>query len=204
MPDKYLNFAALASAEPAGSFSISLRSTGNPVVIAAPHGGGIELGTSEIALAIAGDDLSYYLFEGKKARAQGNGDLHITSTNFDEPQCLALLRAANMVLTVHGEDSKTEVVFLGGLHTEMLNSIRTMLVSHGFIVREHSVPNLQGHPPRNICNIGRSGAGVQLELSHGLRRTFFKSLTRTGRKISTPRLLQFTNLIRYVLLQNSI
>jgi len=202
MRDKYPNFAALAFAESADAFSISLRNTGSSIVVAAPHGGGIEPGTSEIALSIAGNDLSYYLFEGKKVR--GNDDLHVTSSNFDEPQCLVLLKESNMVLTVHGEDSETEVVFLGGLCSAVLASIRAELELHGFTVRELSGSNLQGHHPQNICNIGRIGAGIQLELSSGLRRSFFKSLTRTGRKISTPRLLQFTNLIRYVLLQNSI
>jgi phage replication-related protein YjqB (UPF0714/DUF867 family) len=53
------------------------------VAVIAPHGGGIEPGTSELATAIAGDDFSLYLFEGLKSA--GNGELHITSTNFDEP-----------------------------------------------------------------------------------------------------------------------
>ena len=202
MLDKYPNFAALASAEPADAYSILVRNAGIPVVVAAPHAGGIEPGTSEIALAIAGNDLSYYLFEGKKA--QGNGELHITSSNFDEPQCLALLSAACIVLTVHGEDSEAEVVYLGGRHTAAIASVRAALEPHGFAVREHSNPQLQGLNSRNICNIGRIGAGVQLELSGGLRRSFFQSLSRTGRKKPTPRLSQFSALVRHALLENGL
>lgn len=199
MPDKYQNFAALASAESADAYSIRVRNAGSPVVVAAPHGGSIEPGTSEIALAIAGSDLSYYLFEGMKDRA--NNELHITSSNFDEPQCLALLKAVPIVLTVHGEESEAEVVYLGGRHTAAMVSIRAVLELYGFTVREHSDPLLQGRNSLNICNIGRIGAGVQLELSRGLRRSFFQSLSRAGRKKPMPRLSQFSALVHHALLE---
>jgi hypothetical protein len=48
----------------------------NGIVIAAPHGGGIERGNSAIALAMAGDDLTYHLFESR--RSTENGTLHIS------------------------------------------------------------------------------------------------------------------------------
>lgn len=67
MTDTYPTFAALASAESPDAYSIIVRNSNSRVVIAAPHGGGIEAGTSEIALAIAGQDYSYYIFEGNKA-----------------------------------------------------------------------------------------------------------------------------------------
>jgi phage replication-related protein YjqB (UPF0714/DUF867 family) len=73
----------------------------------APHGGGIEPGTSELADAIAGSDLSFYTFEGLKS--SGNTDLHITSTRFDEPMCLTLLASSSVVVTLHGEHSTKTV-----------------------------------------------------------------------------------------------
>ena len=82
--DKYANLTVLVSSESTDAYSKSTRNGGSRVAVAAPHGGGIEPGTSEVALAIAGADLSYYLFEGRKA--EGNGDLHVTSTNFDDPE----------------------------------------------------------------------------------------------------------------------
>jgi len=197
MADKYLNFAALARAESPAGFSVSVRPAGSPLVVVAPHGGGIEPGTAEIAVAIAGADLSYYLFEGRKV--QGNRDLHITSANFDEPQALALMRAADTVLTVHGEEGESDVVYLGGRHREVLARIRAELERHGLTVREHSDAHLQGRHPRNICNIGRRGAGVQLELSRGLRGSFFQSLTRAGRARPTPRLFEFARRVRAAL-----
>lgn len=180
MSDKYSNFSDLAASELPESYRVRVRDTTSSVAVAAPHAGGIELGTSEIGLGIAANDFSFYLFEGLKP--QGNGDLYITSSNFDEPQCLSLLHRSDIVVTVHGESSDREVVFLGGLHTSALNSIRTVLQDRGFSVQGHENPALQGRSKGNICNIVRSGAGVQLEISRGLRSTFFASLTSGGRQ----------------------
>lgn len=199
MADKYQNFAALALGEGKnGAFSVTAHDAGTSIVIAAPHGGGIEPGTSEIARAVAADDLSYYLFEGRKP--DGNGELHITSSNFDEPECLKLLKSAVTVLTVHGEASEHEVVYLGGRDKEAQMQIRRSLEEQSFTVCEHRNPELQGTHPSNICNVGRSGAGVQLELSLGLRRLCFSSLKRSGRQKPTARLAQFAAAIRKALL----
>jgi len=65
---------------------------GSQILIFSPHGGGIEIGASELVEAIAGKGLSYYLFEG--LRANGNDLLHITSTRFDELGCLRMLSRA--------------------------------------------------------------------------------------------------------------
>jgi phage replication-related protein YjqB (UPF0714/DUF867 family) len=194
MPDKYFSFAALARAEPPNAFSITTHDGGSSLVIVAPHGGGIEPGTSEIALAVAGGDLSYYLFEGKKS--EGNADLHITSSNFDEPECLKLLKSADTVITVHGEGGDDEVVYLGGRDEVLLAAIEQSLQRHGFAARKHGDSDLQGRHPRNICNMGCSGAGVQLELSRGLRRSFFASLSREGRLRPSRRLPQFVTALR--------
>lgn len=192
MRDTYPTFAALRAAEPAAAYSMSLRDRGSPVVVAAPHGGGIEPGTSEIALAIAGDELSYYLFEGHKR--QGNAALHITSRRFDEPDGVALLRRTTCVLTVHGEASDDPVVYLGGLNSALKLELFAALARAGYVAREHE--NLQGLDEANLCNLGSSGAGVQLELSAGLRRSFFESLSRAGRAKPTVRLREFAGIIR--------
>ena len=82
--DTYNSFANLAKhAEEGRDFKVRTQERLGTTVIIAPHGGGIEPGTSEIAEAIAGNDLSLYLFEG--IRDENNRELHITSTRFDEP-----------------------------------------------------------------------------------------------------------------------
>ena len=65
MPDKYSSFAVLARHQIEGQdYRILFRKRNGARVIIAPHGGGIEPGTTEIADAIAGNDLSFYAFEG--------------------------------------------------------------------------------------------------------------------------------------------
>jgi phage replication-related protein YjqB (UPF0714/DUF867 family) len=74
-------------------------------IIMAIHGGGIEPGTSEIALATAGYHPAtltpaadghglhdFWLFEG--LLSSGNGDLHVTASNYDEPIATELVQNA--------------------------------------------------------------------------------------------------------------
>jgi phage replication-related protein YjqB (UPF0714/DUF867 family) len=195
MADKYKTFASLAKCETEGrDYLFSLRNRPGAVVVIAVHGGGIEAGTSEIADAIAADDLSFYTFQGIKPRR--NRDLHITSHRFDEPQCTALVSNAPGVISVHGEESKRQVVFLGGKDRRMRDSFRDSLTASGFKVEMHKKKNLQGLDPLNICNRAVNGWGVQLELSFGLRRSFFKSLSRNGRLTKTERFDSFVAAVR--------
>jgi phage replication-related protein YjqB (UPF0714/DUF867 family) len=200
MPDKYRNFDVLSRNETSGiDYQISVRRSTDAFAIVAPHGGGIEPGTSEIADAIAAREFSFYEFEGLKS--SGNTDLHITSTRFDEPMCLTLIRQSNIVLTIHGEDSDAdgEPVFMGGEDAELGQMLSAALTASGFEVRQHPDPQLQGLEPCNLCNRGTTGRGVQLELSRRVREQMFLSLSREGRKQTTPRFHTFVDAIRSVL-----
>jgi len=194
--DTYANFAALNAKEREGvDFCVHvLPREASSTVILAPHGGGIEPGTSEVAKQIAGEDLSCATFEGGKRT--GNSCLHITSTNFNEPRCLALVMASDNVLTIHGERSLKPVVFLGGRDTALGERVRTALEDARYIVEVHKDPNLQGMDLANICNRGRKCAGVQLELSLGLRTLFFKSLNAEGRMKPTDELVKFASAVQ--------
>lgn len=194
--DTYANFAELGVAECEGvDFCVCVvpREATSTVVLA-PHGGGIEPGTSEVAKQIAGNDLSCAMFEGRKPT--GNSRLHITSTNFDEPRCLALVTAADNVLTIHGEGSEKPVVFLGGRDATLGARLRTALEEASYMVEVHKDPKLQGMALANVCNRGRKRAGVQLELSFGLRRLFFASLSAEGRTKPTDELMKFAAAVR--------
>lgn len=193
--DKYASFARLAKCERAGTdYRIQTRPTRSDTLIIAPHGGGIERGTSELAAAVADDDLSLYVFEGTKK--QGNRDLHITSSRFDEPSCLAMLRDAVRVVTLHGEDRDRDVLFLGGLDTATRQRLQASLERRGFTVLPPDKPHLKGVDPKNICNRCRSGAGVQIEMAKGLRRTLFESLTAVGCQSRTSRFKTFVLAVR--------
>lgn len=195
MADQYSNFEDLARSEVEGQdFVIKLIDRKSNILIMGPHAGAIEPGTSEITLAIAGKELSYYLFEGIKGA--GNGELHITSTNFNEPRALQMAAENESVVAIHGEGSENEIVYLGGRNKNLQNHICDSLKNSGFKVEAHNNPKLQGTSLANICNRCASASGVQLELGKGLRRKFFSSLTSEGRKQMTKELEKFSIAVR--------
>ena len=103
-------------------------------VILAPHGGGIERGTSELCLAVAGYHpanlpitppagvtYDYWMFEG--IRETGNAALHVTSTGCDDLVAVSLCAGALGGLSLHGfkpenldppRSPNEQVVFVGG------------------------------------------------------------------------------------------
>jgi phage replication-related protein YjqB (UPF0714/DUF867 family) len=194
--DVYRNFAELSEAESEDmDFRISaVKREGSNTIIVAPHGGAIEPGTSEVAKQVANNDLSLFIFEGIKPK--DNKRLHITSTNFDEPRCVELVQASDTVVAIHGEGSDELSVFLGGRDDELCAQLKAVLERYGFTVKPHGNPDLHGLAIENICNRGRHGIGVQLELSSGLRQTFFQSLTPKGRKNPTDELVRFATAVR--------
>ncbi|MCK1981584.1 MULTISPECIES: poly-gamma-glutamate hydrolase family protein [Peribacillus] len=146
----------------------------NPnIAVLAIHGGNIEPGTSEIAAAL-GERLyaSTYLFEGLKPR--GNQVLHITSRLFNEPVGVSMASNAQTTLSIHGHyDVHHALVYIGGRNEPFKNLIQQCLTKAGFQT-EHAPQHLSGMKGNNITNISQTGAGVQLELSTMLRKSFFK------------------------------
>lgn len=164
--DKYSSYAELSKNEAVGvDYEIVTRSSMSGVLIVAPHGGGIEPGTSWIAKKIAGENFSLYCFNGLKHR--GNSDLHITSHLFDEPRCIEMLKQHDVVITIHGCQGDENSVHLGGLDDSLVdefNSEITRLCEHVNVSRK-----FPGREKTNICNMGRTSAGVQFELTRGFR-----------------------------------
>lgn len=178
-------------------YRVRSRQCPSNTVIIAPHGGAIEPGTSEIAEAIAGKEFSFYAFEGIKDGY--NSELHITSTAFDETIAVSLVSACSRAIAIHGENSREEITYLGGLDVSTLREIEVSLTRRRFSAEIHSNIGLQGRHPSNICNRTIRGCGVQLELSRGLRRSFFRSLTDTGRQDTTQNFWEFVAAVRDVL-----
>lgn len=169
------------------------------ILILGPHGGGIERGTSELVRAIAGDNLSYYLFEALMPTARESQKLHITSTQFDEPRCLELIRAFQTSLAIHGCIGKRPMIFVGGRNDDLKKILVTGLEQKGYPV-QIGTGKYAGSCPSNICNRTNTGKGVQLELSNGLRRTLFKDWrTRRSRKSTTALFARLTADIRDLL-----
>lgn len=167
----FRSFADVAAAYDKGTdYRItSVPIPGSTIGIVAPHGGRIEANTSEIATAIADADFSLYVLEG--IRSTGNyAALHLTSHYFDEPSCLELLVTCDDVVAVHGCRVDGEVVLLGGLDNELATELGAAMTKAGLLcyLDGHKFP---GTHPNNICNRGRRGVGVQLELSAALRES---------------------------------
>lgn len=197
MGSKYSTYTELRGAERQGlDYLIRHRSGRSGIAIMAPHGGEIEPGTTEIAEAVAQWDHTFYSFEGLKL--DDNMDLHIASTLFDEPEGLKIASGVITVLTVHGCRETDPVVLVGGLDSPLRQAVARELEQAGFSVRED--PRLPGRSPKNLCNRSRTGCGVQVEVSRGLRRSLFAGLTRPGRETPRPLFEPFVSALRRALL----
>lgn len=197
--DRFSNFTDLEIHFKARvDFRITSLDRGGKVLVLAPHGGGIERGTTELAKSIAGDDLSLYLFEGLLPTARENNVLHITSTRFDEPQCLKIIRKFEKAIAVHGCNGKVPMIYVGGKDSELREALIAELKAKGYPAKS-GTGYYAGIFSKNICNRTSSGKGVQLELSNGLRHILFDDWrTRKSRKTTTELFARLVSDIRKV------
>jgi len=181
MIDRYENFAALAAQEREGThYRVHARRRDSPVLFMAPHGGFLEPGTHLVAGYLAADRHSFYAFETLEPRARGMG-MHITSRRFDEPRALALVAQAEIVITVHGRKDKDDArgAWVGGRHDPLRDAIASALGAAGLAAKAVGDGHpLAGRDADNICNRGRAGAGVQLELPARLRQLLVRDAER--------------------------
>lgn len=191
--EKYNSFDELKRKEKEGTdYQIQFRKGQTGIAVIAPHGGGIEPGTSEIADRVAGSDHAFYSFEGWKRK--GNFEMHITSRKFDEPIGMDIVKNSNTIVSIHGCDGSEKAIYIGGIDKVLVERIKTALDDAGFLVRRN--PRFPGTSPLNICNRSRLGKGVQLEISAPLRCSMFRDLTRPERKIPTKYLAKFVEALR--------
>jgi phage replication-related protein YjqB (UPF0714/DUF867 family) len=172
--------------------------------IIAPHGGGIEFGTSELCLAIAGYHpatlavtpgtgvtYDYWMFEG--LRPSDNSALHVTSTHCDDGVAVSLCAGALNALAPHGCTTSqaglpdgAEVVLVGGRNA----TLRRYLLEE-FAAADLSAidavdhPDLDGNDPDNIVNRSLLRMGGHLELTGPLRLAMFGVNSRARRKDTT-------------------
>ena len=195
--DKYKSIAELKKYEKNSGYNVRSRTGSSKNIILAPHGGSIEPGTSEIAEHIAGKEYSFYSFDGVKKN--GNKDLHIASEKFDEESALQLVGMSDTAIAIHGASGNGQKIYIGGLESKLKDKLSTALEKAGFSVSKSIPMGLGGKSPNNICNKCKSNQGVQIELTHGLRKTMFKGLNRAGRKKKTCQFNKFVDTIQKVL-----
>ncbi|QVQ52296.1 poly-gamma-glutamate hydrolase family protein [Spiractinospora alimapuensis] len=170
--DTYANYAELAAHETEGvDYRRTTRAGGTDLAHIAIHGGRIEPPTTELAdhAAQAGDH-AFATFEGIKR--SGNGVLHITATRFDEPMTLEVVAASDYTISWHGAAGDHPTTYVGGLDTELRDTVRAELRASGFDAPDSIPDGLAGEDPDNIANRNARGAGVQLEITHAQRATF--------------------------------
>jgi phage replication-related protein YjqB (UPF0714/DUF867 family) len=180
--------------------------------ILSPHGGGIEPGTSELCLAVAGYHpanlpqsppagvtYDYWMFEG--VREDDNRELHVTSTGCDDDMAVSLCAGSLNALALHGFSPKPpdfsedeQVVLVGGAILDSTpNPLRDYLLAGLCDARfDARVPaghgELDGNASCNIVNRTMLGMGAQLELSTPLRDAMFTEHSRPRRKHTTTQL----------------
>jgi phage replication-related protein YjqB (UPF0714/DUF867 family) len=193
--DQYTDFENLKQSEIQNTdYRIRYRIGCSGIAILGIHGGDIEPGTTRIADAIAGQEHSFYSFEGIKSR--GNRSLHITSTRFDEPTALEIICDSEIIISIHGCTGMEPMVFLGGLDAELKHQILQELQKSGFQTMECSESHFSGIDYANICNLCGRGMGVQIEISRGLRAQMYRDLTPDGRRYPTEAFIRFIQAIR--------
>lgn len=175
MADLYPSMTALlADSTLVNGVDYTLTSVDNPfsnVAVTAVHGGNIERGTSELADLIR-EMGNYNYFSFDVLRSTNASDLHVTSTNYDEPTVLNMMARCDKVIGCHGKSGTDLTVYVGGLDAPLRNAIWTKLTDAGFNC-EVSPTGIAGLDPENITNRTKLGAGVQLEITTELRKSFF-------------------------------
>ena len=200
MPDAFKNYQKLrGNFQENHDYRIIKSYRNDRILIFTPHGGGIERGTSELVRAIAGDNLPYYLFEGLMPTPRENQKMHITSTNFDEPRCLEMVRKYQTTLAIHGCEGKKPIIYAGGRDIDILNILIETLKEKGYPIEE-GTGRYTGTCQSNICNCTATEKGIQMEFSNGMRRLLFDQWkTRKGRKSTTNCFDKLVSDIRYVI-----
>lgn len=174
MSDKYSSMTELEDKTEEGiDWERSTREKNSAVLISAIHGGAIEPGTTEIADLISEKGgFDFYNFKGIKSK--NNEELHVTSHHYDEPVLNKLISEKEYALAIHGCKGEDEVVYIGGKDDEIISKLVKNFQKIG-VKTEDSPSNLSGVNDNNIINCCKSGAGVQLELTSGLRKKCFKN-----------------------------
>lgn len=143
------------------------------LLVMAPHGGGIEPGTDNLARALAGRHHALYSFIGLKPC--GNRVLHLASHRFDEPVALRMARPAQWILTLHGCALADATIRVGGGDRAGGRLFQRCLHTFGFRARISRHDYLAGRHPANLCNRGRGRRGVQLEIARDLREPLIQA-----------------------------
>lgn len=171
---EYPSMTALRKVEQAGvAYDLAWTITDSPLIVIAPHGGAIELRTSEIASAIATTEHTQCQFKGKLPAGNNYPRLHVTSVRWDVEECLILIGQRTHALSIHGTSKPGKIVYIGGRDTTTGTRLASRMRAAGFNVVQPAPADIAGTSTQNFVNKDADGAGVQLELTYDLRVELF-------------------------------
>jgi len=160
-----------------GNYTIHVDSSHqSQIKIFAPHAGCIEPCTGPIVHAIALNRFDCFVFSGTR-KNDCFQTLHVTSTHYDEPQCLAMIGETILAIAFHGCDGDEPFLLIGGGNKDYSVALSTHLTNAGYKVSP-ATGNLKGQEERNFINRARR-KGIQVECSAGFRRKLFPSFPKT-------------------------
>jgi phage replication-related protein YjqB (UPF0714/DUF867 family) len=203
-PDKdkpaQASYAAVTHwSKPGVDFKVDYKSGGRAFLIAAPHGGNIEAGSSELAQSVAGTIYGYYCFEGLK---KDSSDLYMPSTRFDEPELVRVTKNYTSVVSLHVIAGAERMIYVGGRNKSVVDGTVKALTEAKFQVMA-TPPSGSAWEGANLVN--RTGAGgVQIELTSALVDDMFRGPVaniriRSDATRRTPDFDRFVAAVRNVL-----
>jgi len=197
---KYSSYAQMARSEKRDiDFKVVYRHGSKSFLIAAPHGGGIEPGSSELADAIAGDTYGFYSFYGLKKDPSA---LYLPSTGFDEPELMRVTKNYSATISVHVIEGSDSLIYIGGSNRQLADAIAGALGAKGYLVK---VPPTFSSAFSSSNFINRSvPGGVQIEITSALVGGMFRGPVsseriRTDKTRRTAEFSRFVDAVRLVL-----
>lgn len=179
MADIYNNFTQLKAHEKIGvDYRVRQTFTNSTTMILAIHGGNIEGETDDIARAVAQiGGYDYYEFIGLTP------GLHLTSTRFNDPAALNMVKRSDKTLSIHGCRSVKVLTYVGGQDKVVAAKVKSALMAAGFSVQT-AEGSIGGYSDSNICNKNDTGRGVQIEITAPLRTQLANDQDKFDRYVS--------------------
>ncbi|MEU1552134.1 poly-gamma-glutamate hydrolase family protein [Streptomyces scabiei] len=188
MTTQYPYFRSLAAVKTLGiDYDIKNRyGVGSYLIYIAIHGGAMEPPTSQLAAYCADTTGAYYSFEALSDLTASA--LALPATTFDEPFCQVNVGNSSRAISFRGvEDQREneEVAYVSGLDDVLVALVGQELTAAGFIVDTPPL-RFEGSDPQNIVNKTRIRAGVQIDLTRSLRKSFYADGELSQAAVSNP------------------
>lgn len=174
-------------------YSTTIIQQGADVVVVSFHGGGIEAGSSELATEVADKfGWSHYSFTAHPTSSCLGGQsvfarMHITATNFDDPEAVSLVTSHKKAIAIHGysnsRGNSKGTICVGGANSAQGAEFINYMGQHKASAAGYSLTpvnaaagkssacsGLTGTASKNLVNRTAAGqGGLQLEMSDALK-----------------------------------